>query len=697
MKKRILFFFVCLGLLMALSVCLPAVAAEEIIILYTNDVHTYIDHDSEEKSGLSYDNIAALKQALLAEGKEVLLVDAGDHIQGAAYGAMDQGQHIVRMMNVAGYDLATMGNHEFDYTMSGLFNAIGSAAYPYISCNFVDLRANAPMLESYRMFERGGRKIAFVGITTPETFTSTAPAYFQDGEGNYIYSVLGGEDGTELYEAVQKAITEAKRAGADYVIALGHLGVDESARPWTSRDVIANTEGLIAFIDGHSHTEMASETVKDKAGNSVLLTQTGSYFSNIGYMTISEDGVSAKLLDSYAGEDAVVEGMIDSWIAEIDATLGEKIADSEIAFDIREEDGTRIVRIKGTNMADFNADAFYYVMNEVEGLQCDVAITNGGGVRSEIAPGDWSYTTLKTVNPFGNVLCLMEITGQQLLDALEWGARLSTGENDSAECGGFLHTAGITYEINTTIASTVSEAEEMWNGRPSGLYRVQNVMFYDRESGSYQPLKLGETYMIGGSNFTLRNGGDGFTMFAEATLVKDYIMEDYLALAAYAKAFADTDDDGYPEITTANSPLAAYEGYQLNYESRYGSGRVTFSEQIPAETGHSMILVAAKAPTEKADGNIEHWYCPYCDRYFSAGENGTEITKEDTVIPKLAPATEESSTAETTGAEVSPDTDDIKQDKPSQDINPWHIVLGVAAFVLLATVFLLMREKKKNE
>ena len=259
-----------------------------VTILYTNDVHTYIDNKSPK---LTYAAIAAMKQGYVDEGKPVLLVDAGDHIQGTAYGSMDDGATIIELMNEAGYDIATLGNHEFDYGMARAKAIIKEADFPYVSCNWVDLRTGFNVLPSVKFFFVGGRKIAFVGVTTPETFTKSTPAYFMnDAQTKYIYDILGGEDGQKLYDAVQKAIDKAEFWGADTIIGLGHLGVDPSSSPWTSEEVIAHTHGFTAFIDGHSHTVMANKQVTDASGKAVTLTQTGSYFKNIGKMTVGADG-----------------------------------------------------------------------------------------------------------------------------------------------------------------------------------------------------------------------------------------------------------------------------------------------------------------------------------------------------------------------------------------------------------------------
>ena len=321
--------------LTAVSLGAPAASAEEtncflgeksaVTILYTNDVHTYIDKKSPE---LTYAGIAALKQSYVDAGQNVLLVDAGDHIQGTAYGSMDDGETIIKLMSEAGYDLATPGNHEFDYGMARAKAAMKEAAFPYVSCNWVDLRTGLKVLPSIKIFTIGGARIAFVGVTTPETFTKSTPAYFMNAsQTKYIYDILGGDDGQKLYKAVQKAIDKAKLLGATTIIGLGHLGVDPSSAPWTSEEVIAHTTGFDAFIDGHSHTVMENKQVTDASGKAVTLTQTGSYFKNVGKMTIGADGsITTELLPSYDGADAAVAAATSEWVSAVDDMLGEEIA-----------------------------------------------------------------------------------------------------------------------------------------------------------------------------------------------------------------------------------------------------------------------------------------------------------------------------------------------------------------------------------
>ena len=588
----------------------PTQAAEpqgDIAILYTNDVHTYVD------GVLSYDVIAGLKAALAEQYEYVLLVDAGDHAQGTAYGSMDKGETIIALMNAAGYDVATLGNHEFDYGMEGRINITDNwAQYPYVSCNFYHEENGVKgetVLAPYVIFELGNEKVAFIGITTPESFTKSTPAYFQDETGNYIYGISAGDDGSALCADIQAAIDAAKAEGATKVIGLGHLGDDLASRPWTSAETIAKISGMNAFIDGHSHSTVKGVEVADKDGNNVLLTQTGEYFGRIGLMVISgETGEIAtdfieyaeileNLVDEngepvlddkgeqvtavvgyefvselYAGtewvSDAEVKALVDAWIAEIDTQLGTVVGTVNVALGNYDAEGKRLVRSQETVTGDFCADALYYLFDNM-GLDVDVAIMNGGGIRNKAdIIGDFSYKTAKEIHTFGNVACLQTITGQQLLDALEWGAR----DAGNAECGGFLHVSGITYKIDTTWAdSTQKDEKGVWVGAPTGGYRVYDVMVFNKETGEYEPLDLNATYNLAGYNYTLRDLGDGFNMFSGAVNVLDYVMEDYMVLATYVQAF----ENG--AVEAANSPLLTkYTGMLLDYSTLAGSGRIVF-------------------------------------------------------------------------------------------------------------------------
>ena len=576
------------------------VRSEDIVILYTNDVHTYID------GPLSYDVVAAIKKDLQSRYKYVILADAGDHIQGTAYGSMDKGSSVIQLMNAAGYDVATLGNHEFDYGMSGCMNVIAMAEFSYVSSNFYHEKEGVrgdTVLDGYALFECGDEKVAFVGVTTPETFTKSTPAYFQDEDGNYIYGISAGEDGKELQRDVQTAIDAAIAAGATRIIGLGHLGIDISSSPWTSSETIAAVSGFDAFIDGHSHHTLEREVVKDKSGNDVILTQTGEYFGRIGMMVIdsktgsittdfieceeilAEDGetVTGYTLSSdlYNGTDLIfdedVRALLSAWISQVDELLGEKIGSASVTLENYDSDGNRLVRVQETNTGDFAADALYYLFDDM-GLDVDVAIMNGGGIRNKTVTGDLTYQVCKEIHTFGNVACLQTVSGQQLLDALEWGARMA-GEGEN---GGFLQVSGLSYQIDTSIPDTTNKDEKgIWIGGPTGEYRVHNVQIYNKETNAWDALDLDASYNLAGYNYTLRDLGDGFAMFDGAVNVLDYVMEDYMVLANYVKGFSDG------TVDATNSPLSEkYSGFVVNYGEINGSGRISLSSkaQIPEAT-----------------------------------------------------------------------------------------------------------------
>ena len=612
MKKLWMYVLTCVMLMGFLKITANAdTVSDDIVILYTNDVHTYID------GPLSYDMIAAVKEELGKTYENVLLVDAGDHVQGTAYGSMDKGGTIIKLMNASGYDLATLGNHEFDYGMFGCMQVIDWAEFPYVSCNFYHEENGVRkdnVLESYRIFDCGDEKIAFVGITTPESFTKSTPAYFQNEKGDYIYGIAGGDKGEDLHIDVQEAIDAAKADGATKVIALGHLGIDPSSEPWTSERTIANVSGLDAFIDGHSHSIVESSEIADKDGNTVLLTQTGQYFDRIGVMVIDgETGdittdfiETEEILDKdgetvlgynvvsewYPGKEIIsdtdVKAIKDEWMTKIDEELGKVIGSATVVLDNYDKEGNRLVRSQGTNSGDFSADALYYLFDSME-MDVDVAVMNGGGIRNNAVTGDISYKVCKEIHTFGNVACLQTVTGQQLLDALEWGARF-VGE---AENGSLLHVSGLTYKVDISTPNTTQQDDkEVWTGGPSGEYRVHDVKVYNKDTKTWDDLNLEAEYNLAGYNYTLRDLGGGYSMFEGAVNVLDYVMEDYLVLSNYVQAFDNA------EVGATNSPLAAkYEGFAVDYSAVDGSGRIEIVTEREVE---EVITEPEVAETEEA-------------------------------------------------------------------------------------------------
>ena len=555
-KKRLLPFL--LALAMVFSLAVPAFAAapesDGIVVLYTNDVHCTSDN------GMTYAAIAGYKAEMEAQygADNVTLVDNGDAIQGGVLGALSQGSWIVDIMNQVGYDLAIPGNHEFDFRMDTFLDIVENQAdYTYLSCNFMDLETNTTVLEPYTIVSYGDVQVAYVGITTPDTLTSSAPAYFQDEDGNYIYGFCQGNEGQNLYGQVQDTVDAAREAGADYVVALAHLGVDPSSSPYMSTEVIANTTGIDVVLDGHSHTVVPTQTVENAAGEGVLLSQTGTKAESIGKLVISADGTMTTELVDLADVDTTTEGyavaqtFIEGIQAQYEEMAEEVVATSNVDLTINNPvTGNRAVRSAETNLGDLCADA-YRVM-----LGADIGWVNGGGVRENIPAGDITYGDIIAVHPFGNLACLVEVTGQQILDALELGS-MYVGE---AESGGFLQVSGLRYTIDTDIQTSVElDTEGNFAGVTAGCARrVSDVQVLDSETGEYVDIDPEATYTLASHNYMLKDGGDGYAMFGEdnITILQDEVMVDNEVLIRYIQ-----------------DELGGVIGDE--YANPYGQGRIT--------------------------------------------------------------------------------------------------------------------------
>ena len=497
-----------------------------VVILHTNDVHCGFEADD---SSFGAADLAAYKAHLEDEGYDVILVDAGDFVQGGVIGTLSDGEYPMQIMNELGYDVAVPGNHEFDYGMDTFFKLTGEAEFPYLSVNFTDLRTDEKPFQAYTIIEAEQYRIAFVGLTTPETPTSSRPSNFQDEDGNFIYGFLGGDDGTALYTAVQNAIDAAYADGADYVFAIGHMGNYVYDDRWSSIAVFEHVSGLTGFIDGHSHSEIIGEGW-DKSGNDVWLTSTGTKLQTIGQITITpERGVNCELInkddytvstDENSAEYKAYQKMSD-FIAGINEQYNELagtvVARTDVELTVNDpETGERAVRNSETNLGDLCADAYRAMTG------ADIGLINGGGVRANIAAGDITYGNIIDVQPFGNSLCVVEATGQQILDCLEMGAVHAPEEN-----GGFMQVSGLSYTVNTYIPSSVTTDE---NGNFTGVdgeYRVKNVLV------NGEPLDLEKLYTVASHNYLLLNGGDGMSMFKDCNMIAKEIALDNQALIDY--------------------------------------------------------------------------------------------------------------------------------------------------------------------
>lgn len=488
------------------------VKSNDIVILGTSDVHCGIDQN------IGYAGLAAYKKALAETHNYVALVDAGDAIQGDTIGTLSKGEYIVDIMNEVGYDVVTPGNHEFDYGMDQFLNVIvPKMKATYVSANFI--KDDKPVFDTYKLMTFGGKKVAFVGISTPETLVKSTPTYFQDKFGNYIYDFCNDSTGDKLYKAVQTAVDAAKKAGADYVVAVAHLGDDEASAPWTSMDVIKNTKGIDVLMDGHAHSTVV-KSVKNKDGKSIKMVATGTKLENIGKIVIAENGtITAEYVgaDVAKEKDADITKFVDSIKAKYKELENKVVAKTDVDLIIADQNENRLIRSQETNLGDLCADAYKNV------LGADIAFVNGGGIRTSIAKGNITYGQIIAVHPFGNMACVVEATGQQILDALEFGSRnVGKGEN-----GGFLQVAGLTYNINTYLESTVEENDKGEFVKVAGKYRVFDV----KVNG--ETLDLAKTYTLASHNYMLKNGGDGFVMFKNNKILQDEVMIDNQVLINY--------------------------------------------------------------------------------------------------------------------------------------------------------------------
>ena len=539
-------------ILTILSIPSPAMAAgqgtaaagkKDLMILYTSDVHCGIDQ------GFGYDGLAHVKEEFEKKGYNVILVDGGDSIQGEALGMLTKGDAIIDLMNDVGYEIAIPGNHEFDYGMDVFLDLAKKADFPYISCNFT--YKDKPVFDPYIIKEFDGIRVGFVGVTTPESLTTSTPSSFMDEDGNYVYGFCADKNGTKLYRAVQKAADDARADGADYIVVMGHMGNDEKSSPYTYADVISNTNGIDIFLDGHSH-DTEQVVMKNKDGEDVIRSACGTKLACIGWAKITQDGKKDAGIYTWAntvtpaslfGFENDITKAVEAHKAEFADFLNVEVGETEVLLTINDPSEldskglpVRMVRRAETNLGDLVTDAF------LARTGADIAIVNGGGVRTNIEKGVITRESILKVQPFGKSIVVIEATGQQILDALEWGAR-----NVPDECGGFLQTAGLSYEIHSYIDSgCTSDDEGMFTG-VEGERRVRNVMAGGEE------LDPDKVYTVASSSYIMMEQGDGYTQFNGCEIVSTDAAVDYQILLDYitedlggkvGREYADLDGDG---------------------------------------------------------------------------------------------------------------------------------------------------------
>ena len=511
------------------------------VILHTNDVHGSIE---------LYAKVAAMKDDYEAQGAQVILADAGDYSQGTVYVSVNKGKDAVTMMNAAGYDVATIGNHEFDYGYAQLKSNLNSAAFDVVCANV--LQDGNPVFDAYTKISKGGVQVAFVGLETPEAQTKANPALIQG---------LTFLAGNEMYAAVQAQVDAARTAGADIVIVLAHLGVDSSSEPNTSYDLYKKVSGIDFIIDGHSHTVMT------KGPEGEPIQSTGTALNNIGVITIDNatkkiesnelipiwhteevDGENVTVYD-YTKSDETVANAAKAIIDPIDADYDQKFAESAVDLNGAKAPGNRT---EETNLGDLITDAMMWaIKTKAPGVDMNnaVAITNGGGIRAAIAKGDITKKDVNTVLPFGNTLAVVYVKGSELLEALEVSTYCTP-----KSLGGFPQFAGMEVELNTACeydANDTTYPGSTYFG-PKSINRITiktvNGKAFDKDA----------TYAVITNNF-LAAGGDTYYAFAAAQtqfdtgLPLDEILMEYITVELNGVV---TDKYAAPQgrLTIVNNP-----------------------------------------------------------------------------------------------------------------------------------------------
>ncbi len=410
-------------------------------------------------------------------------------------------------MNQTGYDLAIPGNHEFDYGIPQFMKLAKKLKCGYVSCNFLNKKGKA-IFPSYKIFSYGDTKVAFVGVCTPESLIAANPVIFQDKKGNTIYDFGGDNDGEKMVQLTQAAIDEARSKGADFVILLAHLGEKAPVPVWNSIHLVERINGADALIDGHSHEVTPVLMANDKDGKAVPVTQSGTKLVNIGKVTITTEGkILTELVPQVPAKDgqtkeAKLEAEVNKIKDDLNATLNKKIGYTDFELPAVDENKKWITRAGELPLGDFITDAVKTV------FKADIGIINGGGIRGGIDKGEINLFDILNVHPFANSICLYEISGQSLLDELEYGAK-----NYPENFGGFLHVSGLTYKINTKIPSSVEVNEKaFFTGKVNGQYRVHDVYV------NGEALDVNKSYKLAGPDFVIANHGDGH-LFKDAKLV----------------------------------------------------------------------------------------------------------------------------------------------------------------------------------
>ena len=471
----------------------PGTEGTKLVILHTNDMHGYMQASD---TCLGIGAVAQLKKDYQQQGYDVLLMDAGDYLQGSSFANFTQGESVVEVMNAAGYDVAALGNHEFDYGSDVLEKRISEMNFPAVAANITVDATGEPFIQQNAVFTLSdGTKVGVFGLDTPSTATTSAP---KNTAG------LTFAQGEELYAAAQAQIDELKGQDCSIIVCVGHLGEEASNEGNNAENVVANTSGLTVMIDGHDHL-VENQTVKDKDGNDVLIAETGYYLKNIGILTYENGKFTDSLAEAgtYTGSDPELEKMVAEETAEIEATMQEVVAVTD--FDLYGEAAPGN-RTQETTMGDLASDAINWQVTQAVGSAPDAVVLNGGAIRASIKAGEIKLLDIHNVFPFNNQLCTIEVTGAQLLEALE-----AATQSSPDPMGAFPQVYGIKYTLDTTVPY---EKGELYPGTTYNAPAAPGtrITIHEVAGKEFDPEA---TYTIATNEF-VATGGDTYYCFAEA-------------------------------------------------------------------------------------------------------------------------------------------------------------------------------------
>jgi len=539
--KKFIRLFLCLFLALCLFACKPA-DNDDIVIIYTSDVHSAIDEN------IGYAGLVAYKKQAQTKSKYVTMVDVGDAIQGAAIATCSQGAAIKECLDIVDYDIQTIGNHEFDYGIDVLSDLLSANTDKYINSNVVytgkDENCILNSLDKYKIVEYGNTKIAYLAILTPYTLTSASPSKFKEN-GEVVVDFYAGQKNKDLFAYIQQLVDECKTKGVDYVIALTHLGSEEADEPYSSNDLAKATKGIDVIVDAHSHIQYACKSLLNAENKEVLVTSCGSKLESIGQIVISKNGlISASNITNYDQKDEDTSLKIaeikDKYAAELNKTLFV----NETPLTIYDENGVRVIRNMEMPIGDLIADAYRYASD------ADIGIANGGGIKADLPAGDISYASIMNVTPYGNLMAAIEVTGQELVDYLEYVYRytkldyISDGKNN-CEYGSFMQISGLKLTIDTSITPDVAVDDEDNLVEVGEARRLKDVMVLN-DNGEYEPIDLEKTYVLGSNNYSLLNGGSGSEEFFKGkTVVISDAGSDYDAVYTYIQEVLNFDLSNY--------------------------------------------------------------------------------------------------------------------------------------------------------